>query len=51
MLTYRKSDELDFVGYVGVDFVGGDSRKFMPGYNFTLAGGAISWKSSKQTHR
>ena len=27
----------------------GDDRKFTSGYIFTLAGGAISWKSSKQT--
>jgi hypothetical protein len=48
MLTYRKSDELKFVGYAHADFAGGYSRKSMPGYIFTLAGGAISWKSSKQ---
>jgi hypothetical protein len=49
MLTYRKSDELKFVGYADTDFVGGDSRKSTSGYIFTLAGGSISWKSSKQT--
>jgi hypothetical protein len=42
MLTYRKSDELKFVGYADADFAGGDSRKSTPGYIFTFAGGAIS---------
>jgi hypothetical protein len=49
ILTYRKSDELKFVGYADADFTGGDLRKSTSGYIFTLAGGAISWKSSKQT--
>jgi hypothetical protein len=49
MLTYRNSDELKFVGYANVNFAGGDSRKSTSGYIFTLTGGAISWKSSKQT--
>jgi hypothetical protein len=48
MLNYRKSGELKFVGYAGVDIAGGDSRKSMSGYIFTLTGGAILWKSSKQ---
>jgi hypothetical protein len=47
MLTYRKFDELKFVGYADADFAGGDSRKSTSGYIFTLAGGAILWKSSK----
>jgi hypothetical protein len=49
MLTYRKSNELKFMGYADADFAGGDLRKSMSGNIFTLAGGAISWKSSKQT--
>jgi hypothetical protein len=36
------------VGYLDSDYVG-DDRKSTSGYVFTLAGGAISWKSSKQT--
>jgi hypothetical protein len=48
MLTYRKSNELKFVGYANVDFASGDSRKSTPGYIFTPAGGAISCKSSIQ---
>jgi hypothetical protein len=49
MLTYRKSNELKFVGYADTDFAGGDLRKSMSGCIFTLTGGSISWKSSKQT--
>jgi hypothetical protein len=47
MLTYKKSYELKFEEYADVGFVGGDSRKSILDYIFTLAGGAISWKSSK----
>jgi hypothetical protein len=49
MLTYRKSNELKFVGYADADFAGGDLRNSTSDYIFTLVGGAISWKSSKQT--
>ena len=50
MLTYRRSDSLEIEGYSDSDFVGDiDDRKSMSGYVFTLASGAISWKSSKQT--
>ena len=48
MLTYRRSDSLHIEGYTDSDYVG-DDRKSTSGYIFTLAGGAISWKSSKQT--
>jgi hypothetical protein len=48
MLTYRRSDSLHTEGYSDLDFVG-DDRKSTSGYIFTLVGGAISWKSSKQT--
>ena len=48
MLTYRRSDSLHIEGYTDSDYVG-DDRKSMSGYIFTLAGGAISWKSLKQT--
>jgi hypothetical protein len=38
------------VGYSDLDFVGcKDSRKSTLGYIFMLVGGAISWKSTKQT--
>jgi hypothetical protein len=48
MLTYRRSDNLEVIGYSNVDYascVGG--KKSMLGYVFTLVGGAILWKSSK----
>jgi len=48
MLTYRRSDDLQIVGYSDSDYAG-DDRKSTSGYVFTLAQGAISWKSSKQT--
>jgi hypothetical protein len=44
MLTYRRSDSLDIEGYS--DSL--DDRKSTSGYVFTLAKGAILWKSSKQ---
>lgn len=50
MLTYRRTDHLEIEGYSDADFAGcSDSRKSMSGYVFMLAGGAISWKSVKQT--
>ena len=50
MLIYKKSDNLQIVGYSDADFAGCvDTKKSTSGYVFTLAGGAISWKSSKQT--
>ena len=50
MLTYKRSDSLEIKGYSDADFAGDrDDRKSTSGYVFTLAGGAISWKSSKQT--
>ena len=48
MLTYRRSDFLHIEGYIDSDYAG-DDRKSTTGYIFTLTGGAISWKSSKQT--
>ena len=50
MLTYKKYDNLKVIGYSDADFAGCvDAKKSTSGYIFTLAGGAISWKSSKQT--
>ena len=50
MLTYRRSDHLEVIGYSDSDFAGClDSRRSTSGYIFMLAGGAISWKSVKQT--
>ena len=50
MLTYRRSDQLEIIGYSDSDFDGClDSRKSTSGCIFMLSGGAISWKSIKQT--
>jgi len=50
MLTYRKSDHLEVIGYTDSDFVGCvDTRKSTFGFVYLLAGGAISWKSAKQS--
>ena len=50
MLTYRRSNHLEVVRYSNLDFVGCvDTRKSTFGYLFLLAGGAISWKSAKQS--
>ncbi|XP_047342802.1 secreted RxLR effector protein 161-like [Impatiens glandulifera] len=49
MLTYRRSDNLEIIGYSDSDFAGcQDSLRSTSGYVFLLAGGAISWKSSIQ---
>jgi hypothetical protein len=48
MLTCRKIESLRIVGYSDSDYAE-DDRKSTSGYVFTLAGGAISWKSCKQT--
>ena len=50
MLMYRRFDSIHIEGYSDLDFAGDvDDRKSISDYVFTLAGGAISWKSSKQT--
>jgi hypothetical protein len=50
MLTYERPDILEIVGYSDLDFVGClDTDRSTSGYVFKLAGGAISWGSSKQT--
>ena len=49
MLTYKRSDQLEIVGYSDSDFAGcKDSVRSTSGYVYLLAGGAISWKSAKQ---
>jgi hypothetical protein len=49
MLTYKRTDNLEVIGYSDSDFVGCvDSQKSKSGYVFTLANGAISWKISNQ---
>ena len=50
MLTYRKSDQLEIIGYSDSDFARcRDSMKSTSGYIYLLAGGVISWKSVKQS--
>ncbi|XP_047261181.1 secreted RxLR effector protein 161-like [Capsicum annuum] len=50
MLTYRRSDHLDVVGYSDSDYAGCvDTRQSTFGYLFLLAGREISWKSEKQS--
>ncbi|CAL9078779.1 unnamed protein product [Musa textilis] len=50
MLTYKRSDQLEVTGYSDADFANClDSRKSTSGSIFMLAGGAISWKSAKQS--
>ena len=50
MLTYRRSNHLEIVGYSDLDFAGCvDIRKSTFGYLFMLAGEVISWKSAKQS--
>ena len=50
VLTFKRSDNLEVIGFSYLDFARCvDSRKSTFGYLFMLAGGAISWKSSKQT--
>ena len=50
MLTYQKSDQLEIIRYSDFDFAGcRDSMKSTSSYIYLLAGGAISWKSVKQS--
>jgi hypothetical protein len=50
MLTYKRSDSLEIVGYSDSDFVGYlNTGRSTSGYVFKLTGGDISWSSSKQS--
>jgi hypothetical protein len=50
MLMYKRTDNLDVIGYSDSDFASCiDSRKLTSGYIFLMAGGAVSWRSAKQT--
>nr|KYP60321.1 Retrovirus-related Pol polyprotein from transposon TNT 1-94 [Cajanus cajan]KYP60342.1 Retrovirus-related Pol polyprotein from transposon TNT 1-94 [Cajanus cajan] len=50
MLIYRRLDQLEIIGYTDSNFPGcQDSMKSTSGYIYMLAGGAISWKSDKQS--
>jgi Reverse transcriptase (RNA-dependent DNA polymerase) len=50
MLTYRRSDRLEVIGYTNSNFAGCvDSLKSTSDYIFMLAERAISWRSAKQS--
>ena len=50
MLTYRRTDTLEVVGFRDFDYTGCvDDKKSIFGYIFMIAKGAVSWKSVKQT--
>lgn len=51
MLTYRRSEDLEIIGYSDSDYAScKDTRKSTSGYLFMLAGGLIiSWRSHKQS--
>jgi len=50
ILTYKRSDHLEVIGYTDSDFAGCiDTRKSTFVYVYLLARGAISWKSAKQS--
>ena len=50
MLTFRKLDQLEIIGYYDSDFFGcRDRMKSTSSYIDLLSGGSISWKSVKQS--
>jgi hypothetical protein len=50
MLMYKRTDNLEVIGYTDADFAGcTNSQRSTSGYVFMLASGAISWRSCKQT--
>ena len=50
MLMYRRTDTLEVIGYSDSDFAGCvDSHKSTSRYIFMMGGGAVSWRSAKQT--
>ena len=50
MLTYRQTNSLEVIGYFDSNFAScNDSRKSTLGYIFMLVGGAMSWRSMKQS--
>ncbi|KAM1185013.1 hypothetical protein ACFX2G_014666 [Malus domestica] len=50
MLVYGRKENLELVGYTDSDLAGDvNDRKSTGSYVFMLSGGAVSWKSAKQT--
>jgi hypothetical protein len=50
MLTNKRIDDIEVIDYTDADFARcTDSQRSTSGYVFTLASGAIWWRSCKQT--
>ncbi|XP_060972353.1 secreted RxLR effector protein 161-like [Cannabis sativa] len=50
MLTYRRANILDIVGFSDADYAGCvDDKRSTSDYIYMMDGGAVSWKSVKQT--
>ena len=50
MLTYRRTDTLEVVGFSDSDYAGCvDDKKSTSNYIFMMAKGVVSWKSVKKT--
>jgi hypothetical protein len=50
MLTYKRIDNLEVIGYSDADYAGyTNSQRSTSGYVFTFVSGVISWRSCKQT--
>ena len=50
MLTYRRTNNLEIIGYFDSDYADRkDTRKSTSDYIFMLSNGPISWKSHKQS--
>ena len=49
-IEYRRSSTMSLVGYSDADWAGDlDDRKSTSWYIFKLSGGAVSWRSQKQS--
>ena len=50
MLTYKRSNQLEIIGYSDLDFARcQDSKRSTSNYIYLIAKEAISWRSAKQT--
>ena len=48
MLTYRRTDTLEVVGFSDSDYAGRmDDKRSISGYIFMMVKGVVSWKSVK----